>query len=82
MEEELFTVIKHFQKQEDRILTNKNIDLYTLGLYMKLCYLAENDGNTEDLYSFGKKEYIDFALKKLEKENFIRYKDEDIEILE
>lgn len=82
MEDELFTIIKHFQINNNKIFQNKNIDLYTLGLYMKLCYLANTNGKTEDIYKLGKKEYIDMALQKLKNEKFIRFNGEDLEILE
>ena len=49
---------------------------------MKLCYLANTNGKTEDIYKLGKKEYIDMALQKLKNEKFIRFNGEDLEILE
>lgn len=63
-------------------LWDSDLDFYTIGVYLRLLSLCHYKRCKEDLYQYGKKEYIDNALTKLEKNQYIKIvEDEEIIIL-
>lgn len=66
---------KPFCILDNEIILNTSLDYYTLGVYTKLQSLCEINGDWEDLYKYGSKEYVNKALKRLEENNLLHFKD-------
>lgn len=55
-------------------LADKDLDFYTLGVLMRLYLLAYYKYDWTKIYDFGgSKEYIDRALEKLNKNNYVKW---------
>lgn len=62
-------------------LADKDLDFYTLGVYIRLHLLAYYGYNWQKLYEFGNKNFVDKALKKLEETKYIKWDDEQLIML-
>lgn len=60
------------------ILADKDLDFYTLGVYMRLHLIAYYGYNWQKLYEFGSEYYINKALDNLEKTKYIRREDDKV----
>jgi len=54
------------------IILNPKIDMYTLGVYIKLKYLSETGKDLDEILTFGSEQFIRTALERLRQENYIK----------
>ena len=70
----VYSHAEHYLLVPHAYLWDSDLDFYTIGVYLRLLSLCHFKRCKEDLYKYGKKEYIDNALNKLEKNNYIKIK--------
>lgn len=56
----------------NHIILNPNIDVYSLGVYIRLKYLSEHNQNLDDILNCGSEQFVHKALNKLRQENYIK----------
>ena len=60
------------------LMTDEEIDNYSIGIYCRLYLLKHFQHKLNEIYNYGQKEYIDKALEKLKR---LEYIDENLNII-
>ena len=80
-------IIEHKTSWEDEhtlipksLIMNKELDNYSLGIYLRLDVLCYQQKQVEEIYKYGSKDYVDRALQKLHSLGLIQWDGENIKL--